>query len=90
MNWTYEKERVYSTNEEGKIMAEALLKEKGKEVEIQRVYVDDSLRGQGVAGKIMEVVMAYLRENNKKVIPVCSYAQGWLEKNREEYQDVLK
>ncbi len=56
-------------------------------VNISHTYVDPSLRGQGVADKMMESVFKYLNNKNQKVICTCSYAIKWLEKH-PEYQDM--
>lgn len=90
MEWIYEKERIYSKNEEGKVIAEAILKEKSNgEMDIEHVFVDSSLRGQGIASKIMEVVSEHLRKEGIKTTATCSYANTWLHKNIEEYKDIV-
>ncbi|MDR1800795.1 MAG: N-acetyltransferase [Lachnospiraceae bacterium] len=58
-------------------------------VDITRTFVDDSLRGQGIAGKLMEEAIAQLAKENKKIIPTCTYAAGWFEKH-PEYKGLLK
>ncbi|MGC4020050.1 MAG: GNAT family N-acetyltransferase [Muricomes sp.] len=58
-------------------------------VNINHTYVDDSLRGQGIAGKLMEELVLELRQSGKKAVPTCSYAVGWFEKH-PECADVLK
>jgi predicted GNAT family acetyltransferase len=90
MDWKYEKGRIYSVNENNEIMAEAtfIYKENG-EVNINRTYVNPVLRGQGVAGKIMQALSEYLRENSLKATASCSYANAWLKKNRCLYQDII-
>ncbi|MDF2906529.1 MAG: N-acetyltransferase [Herbinix sp.] len=57
-------------------------------VNIDHTFVDPSLRGQGVASKLMEAAVAYFRSNNLKVKPTCSYAVKWFSEN-PEYEDVL-
>jgi len=37
------------------------------------VIVSDKLKGQGIAGKLLDVAVDYARKNNFKVHPVCSY-----------------
>jgi len=37
------------------------------------VIVSDKLKGQGIAGKLLDVAVDYARKNNLKVHPVCSY-----------------
>ena len=36
-------------------------------------WVDDSLRGQGVARQLLDVLVEYAREQQLKIVPVCSY-----------------
>jgi predicted GNAT family acetyltransferase len=52
-------------------------------VAIDHTFVDPSLRGQGVAGKLMEAAVAYFRSENLKVKPTCSYAVKWFEEHPE-------
>uniref|UniRef100_UPI0018E0CA25 GNAT family N-acetyltransferase n=1 Tax=Virgibacillus massiliensis TaxID=1462526 RepID=UPI0018E0CA25 len=46
------------------------------DVVINHPEVSDDLRGQGVAGKLVEEVVNYAREEAKKVNPVCPYAKN--------------
>lgn len=55
---------------------------------INHTYVSDSLRGQGIALQLVKKVVEYAREENKKIIPLCSYAKKVMIGN-EEYTDVL-
>ena len=55
---------------------------------IDYTYVCDKLRGQGIAGKLLEQVVLYARENNKKIKPLCVFAKKQMEKH-PEYHDVL-
>jgi predicted GNAT family acetyltransferase len=63
-------------------------KENDQTVTIDHTYVDSSLRGQGIAGKLMEEAVAQLRENNLKAKLFCSYAVKWFEEH-PECADVL-
>ena len=58
-------------------------------VDINHTFVDDSLRGQGIAGKLMEETVSLLKERNLKAVPSCSYAARWFEKH-PEYEELLK
>ncbi|ULG72291.1 GNAT family N-acetyltransferase [Macrococcus brunensis] len=55
---------------------------------IDHTEVNEALRGQGVGQQLVASAVEYARENNKKIVPVCSYAKKILEENKE-YQDVL-
>lgn len=57
-------------------------------VNLDHTFVDPSLRGQGVAGKLMEAAVAYFRSHDLKVKPTCSYAVKWFSEHGE-YEDVL-
>jgi len=56
---------------------------------IIRTYVDDSLRGQGVASKLMHALIELLEETGSKASCVCSYSVAWFEKH-PEYAKYLK
>jgi uncharacterized protein len=52
------------------------------------VFAEDSLRGTGAAGRLMEAVMAYAREHDLKVVPVCGYAAAWISRHTQ-WHDLL-
>ncbi|MFI3129394.1 MAG: GNAT family N-acetyltransferase [Bacillota bacterium] len=58
-------------------------------VTINRTFVGESLRGQGVAGKLMAELAKNLEKTNRKAVPTCSYAVTWFEKH-PEHNDLLK
>jgi predicted GNAT family acetyltransferase len=67
MNYIFEKDKVYLKNEEGKITAEIDYKNISDDtIEIYRTFVDDSLRGQGIAGDLTEKTVEYLKGKTKK------------------------
>jgi predicted GNAT family acetyltransferase len=90
MDWKYESGRIYSVDENNELMAETtfVFIEKS-EVDIDHTYVNPVLRGQGVAGKMMEVVAEHLKENGLTASATCSYANAWLKKHRESYSDIV-
>lgn len=90
MNWKYEKGRIFCIGENGEIMCEAtyIHKENG-EMDIDHTYVNPILRGQGIAAKMMVVVAEYFRKQGFKTTATCSYANIWLRRHEELYQDIL-
>lgn len=56
---------------------------------IDHTYVSDELRGQGVAGQLLQAAVAVIRDRGWKARPVCSYAVKWFEKHPEN-SDLLK
>lgn len=90
MEWNYEEGRIFSIDEKGELMAEVTYVYQSKEiVNINHVYVNPILRGQGVADLAMKTVTAHLREKGLKAIATCTYANPWLKKNRELYSDII-
>lgn len=90
MDWKYEKGRIYFENEAGELMAEATYETMlNGELNIDHTYVNPSLRGQGVADKMMVAVADYLRKEGKKAMATCSYANIWFKKNEECYGDII-
>ncbi len=58
-------------------------------VNINHTFVDDSLRGQGLAGQLMEAAAKQLRMQRKRAVLSCSYAVKWFEMH-PEYNDLVK
>lgn len=54
---------------------------------IDHTFVSPELRGQSVAGKLLNSVVTFAKENNLKIIPVCSYAVKKM--MRPGYEDIL-
>ena len=88
MDWHYENGRIYATDEKGGLMCEATYTRTASgSLNIEHTFVDPGLRGQGIAGKMMEVVAEHFRKEGQKVSATCSYAQAWLSRH-EEYSDI--
>jgi predicted GNAT family acetyltransferase len=51
-------------------------------------YVPNSLRGKGIAAKLVEAALEYARLNGIKIIPSCSYVDVYLQRH-PEYEDLL-
>lgn len=60
----------------------------GEVYDLYHVRVPESLRGQGVAGKMMQAVLEFIKAEKGQIRATCSYAQAYLEKH-PEYQDLV-
>jgi predicted GNAT family acetyltransferase len=49
--------------------------------DFHHTMVPDSMRGMGVAGKLVETALRHVSDQNGKVIPTCSYVKGYIEKH---------
>lgn len=81
--------KFYIGESESDFIAHITFKHGGNNViVIDHTFVDPSLRGQGIAAKLMERLIEMAREEGLKCVPVCSYAVTAF-KRHKEYQDVL-
>lgn len=82
MNFKREQHRIFAVNESGAVIAEITFPEREKGIYvIDHTFVDESLRGQGVAKVLVEMAIDQIKEQKGKVEATCSYAQHYLEKN---------
>lgn len=82
MKFIVEKNRVYY-EENGEILAEITFIGEEDVLTINHTFVDDRLRGQGIASKLVQEAVTEIKRQNKKVQASCSYAIKWLEKHPE-------
>lgn len=54
-------------------------------IDLNTVVVDESLRGQGVAGNLVQKVVELSREKGWKIQPTCTYALAWFKKHTEHH-----
>ncbi|HEX3077753.1 MAG TPA: GNAT family N-acetyltransferase [Lachnospiraceae bacterium] len=88
MEFIKESNRIYGTDENGKVIAEVTFPSRTQDtVDINHTFVDDSLRGQGIAGQLLQQAADQIRSNGIKAVASCSYARQWFEKH-PEYADI--
>jgi predicted GNAT family acetyltransferase len=81
--------RVYANDENGRLVAEVTFPPAGNGVvEIDHTFVDDSLRGAGAAGELMEAAYAKIKGDGKRARATCGYAVKWFERH-EDKRDIL-
>lgn len=69
----------------GKKVAEISYSPQGNGViSIDHTYISPGLRGQGIADELVRKVIGYARAEDLKIIPVCSYAGHYFDKNVED------
>lgn len=89
MNFTYTPNCIALYDTDNNLLAEVVFPDIDEDtVNINRTFVDDSLRGQGIAGKLMKAVAAELRAKDKKAVPSCPYARKWFSQHAG-YEDIL-
>lgn len=88
MEFQKETGRIYA-EKDGKLIAEITFPDREGVAVIDHTFVDDSLRGQGVAGQLVRTAVDQIRSRGGKAVPVCSYARTWFDRHPEE-ADLLK
>lgn len=83
MEFQRENGRIYAERD-GKLIAEITFPEENGVAVIDHTFVDDSLRGQGVAGRLVRAAADQIRSENKKARAVCTYARAWFDRHPEE------
>lgn len=88
MVFQHERERIYAQDDIGNLIAEVTFPISGSTATISHTFVDDSLRGQGVANLLLVEAVAQIRTGSLKVIPACSYAAKWFAEH-PDHADLL-
>lgn len=83
--------RFYKEDEDGKLLAEVTYKPVDEEtIEADSVYVDESLRGGGVAEQLVDYLVEEMQAEGKKIIPVCPYVVALFKRKKEKYAQIIK
>jgi len=66
----------FKLDEDGRRVAEiSYVWNTAHEIIANHTWVDHSLRGQGTAREMLDVLVEYAREKQLKIIPSCSYVE---------------
>lgn len=55
---------------------------------VYHTEVAEQLRGEGIAGKLLDKMIDYARANNLKVVPLCSYVHAQFSRHPDKYADM--
>lgn len=68
------KGEFFLENEQGQRIAEISYVWSGEhKIIADHTWVDDSLRGQGMARQLLDTLVEFAREKKLKIVPTCSY-----------------
>lgn len=75
MEFTKTNDGFIKYDENGRVIAEITYATTNNPnvVVAEHTFVDPSLRGQGVAGKLLDALVKDMTKQNKKIKPACSY-----------------
>lgn len=89
MEFQQETGRIFAQDAQGKLLAEITFPTVDGVARIDHTFVDDSLRGQGIAGQLVAAAVAQIRSEGKKARPVCSYAVRWWGEHADEVKNLM-
>ncbi|HJC64396.1 MAG TPA: N-acetyltransferase [Candidatus Blautia merdavium] len=90
MGFVREENAVRYLNEQGEKKGEVTFPAlDANTVEIDHTFVDPSMRGTGLAGKLMKEAAEQIQAEEKKAVLTCSYAVQWFERH-PEYSGIVK
>lgn len=81
--------RFFRNDESGNMIAEIkYTKENTTRIQVTHTWVDSEHRGDGLAGKLVNQIVSYARNNKLKIVPVCPYVKKKL-RSKDQYSDIL-
>lgn len=90
MNFVVKENIIYYVDENGEKVAEVTFPSLDEQtVEINHTFVAPSLRGTGMAGKLMQAAAEEISRQGKRAVLTCSYAKGWFE-HHKEFQHMIQ
>lgn len=79
----FKKETVIFLEENDEKYAKVVIRREEDNIfNITHVFVDDSHRGEGLAGKLVEEALKFIELHNGVIKTDCSYAASYLEKKK--------
>lgn len=81
MEYITERNRI-SLVDNGVIVGEVTFPERNGIYVINHTFVDESLRGQGIASELVRRAVEEIERRGGQYNATCSYAQLWLARNR--------
>lgn len=83
MEYTIEKDRIYGKDAAGKIVAEVTFPTYLGISTIDHTFVDESLRGQGIAGELVKLAADKIIADGNRIAATCPYAVTWFKRHPE-------
>jgi len=60
----------------------------GENMTVYHTEVSETLKGQGIASKLLAKMVDYARTNNLKVIALCPFVSAQFKRHPEKYTDI--
>ncbi len=91
MQFQIQANKIFAKDETEKLLAEITFPEtETGTCTISHTFVDDSLRGQGIAGKLVQMAIRQILQQGKNISATCSYAGKWISQHSDKTVTVLQ
>lgn len=81
MKFITESDRIYATDAAGNVVAEVTFPTRNGVSTINHTFVDPSLRGEGVASKLVQLAVDKILADGNRIAATCSYAISWFRRH---------
>ena len=79
----------FTTTRDGQSAELAYARPSDDVIDFTHTFVDEALRGQGLADELARAALAYAREQKLKVKTSCTFVAAFVKKHPAEYADLL-
>ena len=79
----------FTTTRDGHTAELAYARPSDDVIDFTHTFVDEALRGQGLADELARAALAFAREQKLKVKTSCTFVAGFVKKHHAEYADLL-
>ena len=79
---------AFVIEDSGERVAEMAIGIAGSNMTVFHTEVAEKLKGQGVAGRLLETMVKYARDNKLKVIALCPYVSAQFKRHPDLYNDI--
>jgi predicted GNAT family acetyltransferase len=84
------KKGMFNLYENEERIGEMVISISNAELTVYHTEIADHFEGKGYAKLLLDAMIAYVREHNYKVIPLCPYVFAQFKKHPDEYADIWK
>jgi predicted GNAT family acetyltransferase len=79
---------AFVIEDNGEQVAEMAIGISGENLTVYHTEVDERLKGQGIATRLLADMVDYARKNKLKVIALCPYVLAQFKRHPEQYADI--
>ena len=80
----------YIGDSEKELLAEMTFVYAGEDIKkIDHTSVSDELRRQNIGKQLLQRLVEFAKEKNKKIVPLCPFAKKEMMRNKEEYEAIM-